>query len=352
MGFIGHAINEQANSVGPAPQVTTDPAILAQQQQFAQALQAQMNGTGPSVVTQTLNQNAQQNAANAQAMAAGARGTNAGLAQRNALNAAGQANQAAAGQAAIGRAQEELNATNAYGNQVNAMQQQNMGAQQANQQAALGTNQLNAGINVSNTKSNNQTAGGIINGIGSAIGGLGLAHGGMVPQPMAAGGFLDLPFQNIEGGGVDVGGLFKKGPKKPAPMGNQAGGPGSPMDEAPQADTTGMGTIDGGAAPMMVAARGGMAPKTPANEPKSFVARHLKGLKPMATGGYSNMEAGGHVPGHAKVEGDSYANDNVKALLSPGEVVIPRHVMNSKDPVAAAAEFVRQTLAKHKGGAK
>ena len=36
------------------------------------------------------------------------------------------------------------------------------------------------------------------------------------------------------------------------------------------------------------------------------------------------------------------------AVLSPGEVVIPRSVMNSKDPVKGAADFVRQLL-KDKG---
>lgn len=52
------------------------------------------------------------------------------------------------------------------------------------------------------------------------------------------------------------------------------------------------------------------------------------------------------VPGKAKVKGDSYANDTVKAQLSPGEVVLPRSVMQSKDPVQAAAAFVQALVAK------
>jgi len=60
---------------------------------------------------------------------------------------------------------------------------------------------------------------------------------------------------------------------------------------------------------------------------------------PMAKGGYPCyadggvahdhsicMKLGGHVGGHAKVEGDSEANDTVPAMLSPGELVIPRSV--------------------------
>lgn len=38
------------------------------------------------------------------------------------------------------------------------------------------------------------------------------------------------------------------------------------------------------------------------------------------------MKLGGHVAGEAKVEGDSEENDTVPAMLSPGELVIPRSV--------------------------
>lgn len=57
---------------------------------------------------------------------------------------------------------------------------------------------------------------------------------------------------------------------------------------------------------------------------------------------------GGAVPGKANVKGDSYDNDNVPALLSPGEVIIPRHIMESADPAQAAMHFVAGIL--HKQG--
>ena len=38
------------------------------------------------------------------------------------------------------------------------------------------------------------------------------------------------------------------------------------------------------------------------------------------------MKLGGHVGGEAEVPGDSEQNDTVPALLSPGELVIPRSV--------------------------
>ncbi len=60
------------------------------------------------------------------------------------------------------------------------------------------------------------------------------------------------------------------------------------------------------------------------------------------------------VPGKAKVKGanDSYANDTVDAKLSPGEIVLPRSVTMSADPVGNAAKFVQAIMAKqqmHKG---
>lgn len=46
---------------------------------------------------------------------------------------------------------------------------------------------------------------------------------------------------------------------------------------------------------------------------------------------------GGKVPGKAEVHGDSYANDKVPAMLSPGEIVVPRS--KSQDP-DKAKEFI------------
>ena len=57
---------------------------------------------------------------------------------------------------------------------------------------------------------------------------------------------------------------------------------------------------------------------------------------------------GSVVPGKAKVKGDSLKNDTVPAMLSPGEVVIPKHVMESNDPVNNSARFVQAIMAKKK----
>lgn len=55
---------------------------------------------------------------------------------------------------------------------------------------------------------------------------------------------------------------------------------------------------------------------------------------------------GGPVPGKAPVAGDSPKNDNVPAVLSPGEVVIPRSIMNSSEPGEAAKAFVEALMQK------
>lgn len=49
---------------------------------------------------------------------------------------------------------------------------------------------------------------------------------------------------------------------------------------------------------------------------------------------HSKMKRGGKVPGKAAVKGDSYKNDKVPAVLSPGEIVVPRS--KAKDPEKAA----------------
>jgi hypothetical protein len=66
-----------------------------------------------------------------------------------------------------------------------------------------------------------------------------------------------------------------------------------------------------------------------------------------AKGGAIDFRGGGHVPGKAKVDGDSPKNDTVPAWLSPGEIVIPRSKV--KDP-EAAKRFIEETNAKEDGG--
>lgn len=61
------------------------------------------------------------------------------------------------------------------------------------------------------------------------------------------------------------------------------------------------------------------------------------------------MSHGSMVQGKAKVDGDSEKNDTVPALLSPGEIVVPRSA--AKDPEKAAA-FAKSVAMRSKKGKK
>ena len=67
-------------------------------------------------------------------------------------------------------------------------------------------------------------------------------------------------------------------------------------------------------------------------------------VAPYADGGYVNYESGALVPGVAEVPGDSYRNDKVKALVSPGEGIVPRTAMSNPN---LAAEFAKHLAMKN-----
>ena len=183
-------------------------------------------------------------------------------------------------------------------------------------------------------------------GGGGGGGGMGLmalaamAKGGKVRKQYAVGGITDFsgsftPSQSQAsagpGGGAsaslpaastdlgkDAASQKKQQDPMPTTQGDTvAGGPMDSMDSnsnvSPGGELAGIGAVD-------YAAQGGLAAK------------------------------GGKIGGKPKVPGakNSYANDTQPAMLSPGEIVIPRSVTESADPVNGAAKFVAAILAKHK----
>ena len=58
------------------------------------------------------------------------------------------------------------------------------------------------------------------------------------------------------------------------------------------------------------------------------------------------INQGGEIPGRAKLPGDRLQNDTVPALLSPGEIVIPRSVAQAPDAPEKTAAFVAAIKAK------
>ncbi len=75
--------------------------------------------------------------------------------------------------------------------------------------------------------------------------------------------------------------------------------------------------------------------------PPDAVAKVLAGRSP--------MNAGEKIPGKAKVKGDSLKNDTVPKKLEVGGIVIPKSVMESKNPAQGAKDFVAKIIAKRRG---
>lgn len=278
---------------------------VSQQQQFVNALMAQnglgnqanvynqyqgiANGTGPNPALAQLANTTGQNVAAQAALMAGQRGTgsNAGLLARQIGQQGAGIQQNAAGQAAALQAQQQLNALGAMGNIAG----QQVGQQQ---QGLQGYNQAAQGLQ-----------GNVLSGLGqynnsmvSNTGGANNANAGMARGAQA-------------GAQNDIRGITSALPK----IGSTVG--------------AFFGLAEGGEVP----------------GPSSQLGQFFKNK--MACGGMMTASKGKVVPGKASVKGDSYKNDTVPAMLSPGEVVIPRHVMQSDDPANSAAKFVQAVLAKH-----
>lgn len=68
--------------------------------------------------------------------------------------------------------------------------------------------------------------------------------------------------------------------------------------------------------------------------------------------GKAAMKAeGGEIPGRPETSGDSYRNDTVPILASPGEIVVPRSIAQAPDAPDRTADFVRALKEKKSGSA-
>lgn len=275
---------------------------IMQQQNFLNALAAQngagnlqsvfnqyqglANGTGPNPALAQLNETTGQNIAGQAALMAGQRGAgaNAGLLARQIASQGANVQQQAAGQAATLNAQQQLAALGQLGNVAG----QQVGAQQnalsGYNQAALNQQQnVLSGINAQNQ--NRIAMQSNINNANAGVAG-----------------------KNQE----TQGGL----------LGGALGGLGS-------------------------AAMGFLSPaKAVASAAAPVITSDNYGNSTSLLPGGFNASNGGKVPGKPKVFGDSERNDTVPAKLSPGEIVIPRSILQSANPALAAAHFVQEQLSK------
>lgn len=269
---------------------------LGNQSQVYNQLQGVVNGTGPNPAQAMLNQATSQNVANQAALLAGQRGagSNVGLMARQAAMQGANTQQAAIGQGTTMQANQSLNALGAAGNIANTQAGNQINATGMNTQAQLGEQNILQGANAS------------ANQAGTAMqGNINSANAGIAGQQMSGTGSL---------------------------LGGVAGGIG---------------------AGLMMAANGGTVPALMGG-PQSSVGRFMSGMAPMAQGGAvgSKLQAGGSVPGTAQVQGNSYQNDKVKALLSPGELVVDRDTMADQGPAGQAARFLASVIEAKKKGKK
>lgn len=366
-------------------------------------------GRGPNPAQAMLNQATGQNVANQAALMAGQRGSssNVGLMARQAAQQGGNLQQQAVGQGATLQAQQALNALNSAGNMANAQVANQIGATNANtaaqqnEQAQLygvqgDVNKIAAAqqgnINnvygqLANTNMQGQQGmiGGIMKAIGSGAsmmggmggGGGGMAEGGDVesePTPTFA---SDSGAKALEEG---VGSVAGGGGDKSSSGG---GGGSSMMSMLPM---LAMAAADGGdvSAPLAAQQTSSQAPSfaqflkgatSRSNKASSEPAPSFGGntgaqalyegasslgagiKNEMAQGYYkggpSDYRSGGKVNAKSQFQkaskkGDSYANDKIPAVLSEHEIVLPRTVTLSKDPIGEASKFVAAVIAKRR----
>ncbi len=322
----------------------TQQNVLQQQQALANQLQLQASGQGPNPILAQLAQATQANTANQAALMAGQRGSsqNAGLIARQAGMQGAANQQASAGQAATLGAQQQLGAQQALAQQQAAMQnvagnqvgqlasnvaglnqsrlqgQQNILGALGNINTAIGgsqANQNNANASIAGINAQGQwnTFGNVMKGASSAAM---MSQGGVVP------GYA-------EGGQVSSFGKLLSGNQNNQITPIQLeGGPSIPT-MAPQ---------DWTPSPVPQAPNGG----------GSMAGGPMDASMPMQNTMLASN--GALVPGQPVVGGDNPKNDTVPAMLSPGEIVIPRSIIQGKNAPEAAKKFVAALLAKQGKG--
>ncbi len=364
-----------ANQLAAANGVGTQNQAISGLQNTADMYRNIASGQGPNPAQAALNQATGQNVANQSAMMAGQRGagSNIGLMARQAAQQGANTQQQAVGQGATLQAQQQMNAlsglaaaqqavgglgstqvgqqqgqqgamanqanqvANQQISQSNANAQANMANQQAQQQALSGINNANITNqgNLMSTRAGLQQAyigsqqkgleklADSMGGGGNMMGGAMMAEGGNVfaeanpyinhsaideSMPQSSfGKFMNAPMQQSSpsNGGNDYTKLWS-GKSNQTNSQSMAGSDASqmPSNEA-------------------VAYKGGLA----------------------GAGGNVNAK---NPSEKAVAPGDDYANDKISAKLSQGEIVLPRSVTMSDDPVGNAAKFVAEELKKRK----
>lgn len=371
---------------------------IGQQQGLIDQVLAMGRGEGPNPALDQLRMTTDENVKQAAAQAAANRGINPMLAARMASQNQAAANQQAAGQGALQAAQQQIAAQQLGGGLLGQQVGQQM--QQAGMQGQMGlgllqtrqaseaarrqaqqnyqnminnvfhqNNATNAGVAAQNAQTSGGYGMGAMSGISSAFGSAagGMYKGGEVPNPfqkhvaqkLASGGTAgsymafqkDNPMESFMGGGGQG--------QLASAMGSAGSSLGDKLNNAfaSQSSLNTLGqrpSLGGMQGPSAIGLGMNSAPAwqrnatlrdtpAPINVPSSL--GDLSATPTESLVGW-NLSQGGKVLGKAKVEGDSESNDIVPAMLSPGEVVIPRTAMQSPQD---AHEFLDRIIQKHQG---
>lgn len=349
------------------------PQAIAAQQQILGQLQQQAQGAGPSVAQGQLAEATRQNVGRTAAMMAGQRGAgaNVGLMARQAAMAGSGAQQQAAGQAATLRAQEQLAAQQTAAALAGQQIGQIGGAQQIGIQAVGGAqqnildqiarqNQINAQIAAGNQAFQSKLTGGVLGSLAQAP--FMAAEGGEVPseddshrywKDVAKNFAESMRSEDSTGAfkaGQQIGNALGKGIQKligtPEAEGQTAGGySGANLGVNPQmpSPVNPLATSQSIGAYRLPFKEGGKVPAMVSPGEKYLSPTEVKKVK---NGEKEPIKAGQMIPGKAKVPGNSYANDTIPKTLEEGGIVIPRSVMQSKNPSENARKFVDAILAK------
>jgi hypothetical protein len=359
-GLLGVSGGVNGTGIGGPTTKLDDPTGSQNLEATYNQLQGVANGTGPNPAMAQYNQNVQNLAKQQAGAISSIQGISPALAARMASQQGSGAMQNAAAAGANTQAEQQLGAMGQMGQVGNSQAQIAEGLQQ-------NANSVNGQLANTSMQGQQGVTGGILQGVGAA---LGLADGGMVPR-FAGGGSADPfsfgspqshlgnfmsasapPMQAMTGPSAlqsgmsglitGIGKAIKGTPGTPAgpdtsAIGDYAPG-GNDIYSSPNMGASMMNMHSGMGA-------GHYLDSFPAQFSSSLMAQPTGMLAKGGSVG-SKLKSGGKVPGKPKFAGNNYANDVVSAKLSPGEVVIPNNVMQSKDPVRGAAEFVRAIMAK------
>jgi hypothetical protein len=374
-----------ANGTGPNPAQTMLNQETGQNVSNQAALMAGQRGASANVGLM-----ARQNAQNGAQIQQNAIGQGASLEAQQQLNALGAMGATAQNQVGnLGAATQGINQA-AQGEQ-SILQNANSATNQANVGMQSNMNTVNAGISEANQGAGNGLLGGVLNGASSAISNI-FAEGGEVQNfdegggvqptsaPPAPVGVTAMPMpqprfniqpQNVAAPAPGMGAAPAAGPK--SNVGQFLGGSAGAANgsTAPSGGTGGGQFLQQGLSSLFSALGKNSTPSATNMSNEDAEQAYLDADVALDTGNTQEMPAaqdsnpdvqaaarggimggklkgGGKVPGKPKVGGavNTEKNDNVPALLSAGEIVLPRSVTQSKDPVNNAARFVAALMAK------